>query len=605
MLQNEHLQFIANAKRRMFMLVGFKGILFVLLGMRLFYLQMMKGGAYRDLAENNRISLQPEPALRGRIFGRNGEILVENSPNYCLEVIPELSGGLERLLYRLQPYLDLTQEDLEIVLKRARSQRSFLPLNVQSHLSWEEMSGIEARIHTFPGTELRIHPLRYYPYGEFATHFLGYLGDVSESERKMSKNHHYRSGDLIGKAGVEKSAESRLRGKEGVREMEVNAFGRQVRQLSFDPPQPGEDIHLTLDVDLQMEAERMMVGKNGSIVAMDPSNGEVLAMVSQPSYDPNIFIRGMTNRQWRELIVNPKMPLTNKSVQGQYPPGSTFKMAVALAGLAGGHITPNDQFYCPGYLTRQEHRFYCWKFRGHGSLDLKQALAQSCDVFFYKLAEKVGIDAIEHYGRGFGFGEISGIALPGERAGLMPSRSWKLARYRKPWYPGETLITAIGQGYMLATPLQLANMIATIANGGTLYRPVIERQNKPQLFHSKHKLNLRPEHLAYVREGLEEVVKGRLGTAKKVQPENLRVAGKTGTSQVVRHRRNVGGKVIQTDNESYKDHALFVAYAPTENPKIALSVVVEHGGSGSSSAAPIAMGILERYFEQKSDQNKT
>ncbi|MBF0370519.1 MAG: penicillin-binding protein 2 [Magnetococcales bacterium] len=599
MLPNENEQFFVDARRRLVIIGAGNALLFSVIGGRLFHLQVMKGGDYRDLAENNRISLQPVPALRGRILGRHGQILVENSPDYRLMVTPELSGGLERLLQRLKPFLDMSSEEIHKVLDQARRQSSFLPLNVKSHLTWAELSRIEARIHTFPGTTLQIQSLRHYPFGPLAAHVLGYMGSVNDKDRKKFPHIPFRSGDLVGKTGMERRHESNLRGVEGIREVEVNALGRQVRELNQTPPTPGEDLHLTLDTDLQRDAEEAIGDNAGAVVAMNPNTGEILAMTSQPAYDPNQFIRGFSGKQWRKLVNDRRRPLSNKAIGGQYPPGSTFKIVVALAALADEKVDSGERFYCGGHITRQDHRFYCWKRRGHGRMDLKQALAQSCDVYFYRLAEKVGINAIERFARRLGLGDSTGLDLAGERSGLVPSRSWKRARYGKPWYPGETLISAIGQGYMLATPLQLANMIATIANGGTLFRPSLIRHKPNQLPEVLGFANLNQAHLALVKDGLEEVLNGPMGTALKARPEHVRAAGKTGTSQVVRHRRKESGKVIKSDNPLHRDHALFVAYAPVDQPEIAISIVVEHGGSGASTAAPVAKSILDRYFARK------
>jgi penicillin-binding protein 2 len=602
MLDDEHERFQVDARRRLWLVGG--GLLgaFSIMGGRLFYLQVMKGGEYRNLAEDNRISLQPISAPRGRIFDRNGHILVDNRPDFRLAVTPELTGNFSGLIERLQPIIQLSSSQLDSIYKRLNRQRSFLPLQIKSQLTWEEVSQIETQIHTLPGVTIQVQTVRDYPQGSSAAHLLGYIGEVNERDEQRFAAIHFRSGDSVGKSGMERQFEVDLRGREGVREMEVNAMGRQIRQLRKVAPRPGEDLQLTIDLGLQQEAEKALVGKSGAVVALDPRNGRVLAMASQPSYDPNQFIRGFSSKEWKKLISDPDRPLGNKAIQGQYPPGSTFKIVVALAAMAEGKIDAKQEFYCPGHITRERHKFYCWKRNGHGQVALVQALAQSCDVFFYKLAEKVGIDAIERQARRLGLGDSTRIGLAGEGSGLVPSRSWKRAMQGLVWYPGETLITAIGQGYLLTTPLQLANMMATIANGGTVYRPTLLNRGEDEVPEVLQWGHINEDHLTLLKKGLSEVVHGRRGTAKRSKPERVQAAGKTGTSQVVRHKRKESGKIIKSEIDRHQDHALYVTYAPAEpdvEPTLALAVVVEHGGHGSVSAAPIAKKLIDYFFSDR------
>ncbi|MBF0110100.1 MAG: penicillin-binding protein 2 [Magnetococcales bacterium] len=597
-LENEHETFKVDTRRRLLLLGGLFAGGAVIIGGQLFHLQVMNGGEYRDLAEDNRISLQPVPALRGRILDRHGRILVENSPDFQLAIIPELTGDIKTLLKRMQPYLALPPDKIEKILRQVERQRSFLPLMVQSHLTWAQVNQIESRIHTFPGATIQVQTTRSYPNGDTAAHLLGYLGEVNDKDIFQFQGINFRSGDIVGKTGMERMFELELRGKEGFREMEVNAVGRHIRELKRQPARPGNDLRLSIDVELQAEAERALQGLSGSTVCLDPNNGEVLAMVSQPSYDPNQFIRGFSNDEWKKLVTDPKRPLINKAIQGQYPPGSTFKMVVALAALREGKISAHTRHYCSGSVVRDNHTFYCWKSGGHGNLDLVAALEQSCDVFFYKVSESLGIDAIARQAKSLGLGETTGIGLEGERPGLMPSRAWKKATFGHAWYPGETLITAIGQGAVLATPLQLASMVAAIANGGRIFRPtfVTSPENQPPT--PIHATTIQPAHLDLIRKGMIAVLNGRSGTARQYKPEKILAAGKTGTSQVVKHKREKSGKLIKEDNARFKDHALFVAYAPIDNPRLALSVVVEHGGHGASAAAPIAKRIFDFFFDK-------
>jgi penicillin-binding protein 2 len=602
MLDNENERFHVDARRRLFMVGGGLFGAFSILGGRLFYLQVMKGGEYRNLAESNRISLQPISASRGRIVDKNGQILVDNRPDFRLAVTPELTGNFPELLERLQPILKLSEVQIDSIYQRLQKQRSFLPLQIKAQLTWQEVSQIEAHIHTFPGVVIQVQSVRDYPQGVSAAHLLGYIGEVNERDEQRFPAIHFRSGDFVGKSGMERQFEIKLRGREGVREMEVNATGRQIRQLRQIPPNSGSDLKLTIDLGLQQVAEKALAGKSGAVVVIDPRNGQILAMASQPSYDPNKFIRGFSNKEWEELISDPDRPLGNKAIQGQYPPGSTFKIVVALAAMAEGKIDSKERYYCPGHIIREKHKFYCWKRQGHGQVGLVQALAQSCDVFFYKLAEKVGIDAIERQARRLGLGDATNIGLVGERSGLVPSRSWKQAMQGLVWYPGETLITAIGQGYLLSTPLQLANMMAAVANGGTVYRPTLVDLGEDELPEVLQWGYVNSDHMDLLKEGLQEVVHGRRGTAQRSKPERVTAAGKTGTSQVVRHKREESGKIIKSDNERHKDHALYVTYAPaspTEEPKLAIAVVIEHGGHGSSSAAPVSKKLIDYFFSRQ------
>ncbi|MBF0127091.1 MAG: penicillin-binding protein 2 [Magnetococcales bacterium] len=597
MLDDDREQFRGDARRRLLVVGGFLGAAIVTLGGRLFYLQVMRGGEYRTLAEDNRISLKPIAAPRGRIFDRDRRILVENNPDFEMVVIPELAGTLRFLLKRLGRFIEFSDDEVKHLLQLARRQRSFLPLRVKSHLTWEEISRIEVRIHEFPGVEIQNQSIRYYPLASLACHVLGYLGEPSDSDRKRFSGHTYRPGDLIGKSGVEQHFEASLRGHEGVLEMEVNAVGRHVRELHRTPPQQGTDMILSLDADLQQEAQAALGNEAGSVVAMDPNTGEVLAMVSYPTYDPNQFIHGFNHSQWQALITDPSRPLINKAIQGHYPPGSTFKIVVALAGLINGKIDPKEHFFCGGSLVKEEQKFYCWRRGGHGSVGLVQAITQSCDVYFYKLAERLGIDAIERQARKMGLGEVTKVELDGERSGLIPSRAWKRKMFKASWYPGETLITGIGQGYVLTTPLQLANMVASVANGGMVYRPTLLRLQPGQQPELLSQLSVSTYHLELLRQGLEAVVHDPTGTGAKARPEGgIRIAGKTGTSQVVRHKREKSGQLIKNTNENLQDHALFVCYAPAEKPRIAISVIVEHGGHGGSAAAPVAKRVLDKFF---------
>ncbi|MEO5367030.1 MAG: penicillin-binding protein 2 [Magnetococcus sp. WYHC-3] len=604
MIQNDQEGFVVDARRRLLVLGGGAGLLLATIAGRLFHLQVLKGGTYRDMAENNRISLQPIPAPRGRILDRFQRVLVENNPDYRMGVIPELAGDLEAVLTRLGDFLNLEEEEIAALLRQGRRQRGFLPLTVKSHLEWEELCRIEAHIHQFPGALIQIQSRRHYPNKTLASHILGYLGEVNENDRTIHAGIRFRSGDLVGKSGMERLFETHLRGREGVREVEVNAVGRQVRELRSRPPTSGRDLMLTLDLDLQQVAETALAGQSGAVVALDPTSGEVLAMASQPAFNPNQFIRGFSSKEWRQLVSDEGRPLNNKAIQGQYPPGSTFKVVVALAALRLGKLDPRETFFCPGYVELDDHRFFCWKRWGHGRVNLTQALAQSCDVFFYRLAERIGITPIEEMARELGLGTRTGLGLAGEQEGLVPSKAWKRAQMGTVWYPGETLITAIGQGYLLTTPLQLARLAAVIANGGIVHQPTLVRESEGFRPVVKSHVDLPMEFFDLVRHGMNQVYEGEQGTARRSRPTHVRAAAKTGTVQVVRHQRNEDGSVIDPVDWKLRDHGLFICHAPLDNPRLALSVVVEHGGSGSQAAAPVAMAILDAYFQPGGPQRR-
>nr|CRH04470.1 putative Penicillin-binding protein 2 [Candidatus Magnetococcus massalia] len=599
MLEDEQERFRFDARRRILLLGGIKGGLFLILAGRLFQLQVLKGGTYQDLAEDNRISWHPVPAPRGRIFDRYGRTLVENSPDYRLMATPERAENFQSLLKRLQPHVGLTDEEIELALEQARTQRSFLPVSIKKQLTWEAVSRVEARIHDFPGVMIQAQSQRDYPHSDLAAHLLGYLGEVGEPDRTHFRAIDFRSGDLVGKSGMERQFEERLRGQEGIAEIEVNAVGRKVRQLNETPPIPGRDLVLTLDMDLQRDAQEALGDRAGAVVVMDPRNGEILAMVSSPAYDPNHFIQGFSSEEWKNLINDSDRPLSNKVLRGQYPPGSTFKMVVLLAGLQMGAIKPSDRLFCGGHLDLKGHRFHCWHRGGHGRVNLNQAISQSCDVYFYRLAEKVGIDAIHDMSSRLGFGHPTQLGLDGEKPGLNPSRQWKRLVHNKIWFPGETLLTAIGQGYLLATPLQMANMVSTIANGGTLYQPALVRPRggyDPQVL--RH-TRIDSEHLGIIRYAMEMVYYGKAGTARNSIPETVRAAGKTGTSQVVGHRGE--RKKDKDRKKQHRDHALFVSYAPSDDPQLAIATVVEHGGSGGVAAAPVAKQIIDAHFKRRKE----
>ena len=594
---------IKTFNRRTAMLAGGQFLLLSTLVGRLYYLQVVQADRYLMLADENRINIKLLPPPRGRILDRKGEALATNRLNYRVALVAEQAKDIEGTLDAIASLIPLTERDYQRVRREVRRRREFVPITVRENLTWAEVSRIEVNAPDLAGVVIEVGQTRYYPLGATAAHITGYVAAVSEDEQ---------TGDpllelpdsRIGKNGVEKIYDLALRGKAGNSQVEVNAFGRGIRELERNEGQPGDDLVLTLDAGLQRYVSARIANQSASAVVMDIHTGDVLALTSAPSYDPNLFTKGISPEDWNALLQNDRKPLISKAIAGQYPPGSTFKMMVALAALEGGIVGRGHEVFCRGEVTLGDRTFHCWKRGGHGTMDMVMALEQSCDVYFYDVALRVGINRIAKMARRFGLGAPTGIDLHGEQPGLVPDRDWKLANFETAWQKGETLIAGIGQGYMLATPLQLAVMSARIASGGIAVTPHLSRRavaapseeaaEDGPVFPS---MGLSAASLAVVTEGMRRVVNGSRGTARRariVEPE-MAMAGKTGTSQVRNiskaERRSGLLKNSQRPWEE-RDHALFVAYAPIDEPRYAIAVVVEHGGSGSSVAAPIARDIL-------------
>jgi penicillin-binding protein 2 len=458
--------------------------------------------------------------------------------------------------------------------------------------------------YDLPGIDLQIQQLRNYINSGMAAHLLGYIGEINPKELKKDIYAGSRPGDLVGKFGIEKSMEPYLRGERGGRQVEVNANGQVVRVLQTVPARSGYNVYLTIDSRLQQRAEELLQDKAGAVVALDPNSGEVLAMASSPAFDQNDFITGLSTEKWRSLIENPDRPLNNKAIQGEYPPASTYKIINALAGLQEGVIHENDILFCPGYYRFGNRTYRCWRRGGHGSVDLNKALAQSCDVYFYQVGERLGIDRLAWYAKAAGLGARTGIELDHEGRGLVPTAAWKKKRYGIAWQPGETLSVAIGQGFNLVTPLQMAVFTGAVANGGVRYRPtlvkgVVSGDGEEILGNTPHvagRLPVSPDNLALVKKGLWEVVQGERGTARIARLKDTDISGKTGTAQVV-SREKIEESEDGATARKYLDHAWFVAYAPSENPQLAIAVIIEHGEHGSSAAAPVARELIKTYLE--------
>lgn len=583
--------------RRAAMLGGGKALLLSALAGRMYYLQVVESDRYKTLADENRINLRLLAPPRGRIVDRFGRAMADNQQNYRAVVIPEQAGDLSDTLVLLSKIIPLSDNDWRRILREAKRKRAFVPITVRENLSWADVARIEVNTPDLPGVLIDVGQSRNYIYGSEAAHIMGYVAAVSEKEISSDPLLEL-PGFRIGKAGIEKVYDMALRGTGGSSQVEVNALGRVIRELARQEGQPGDEVRLTINLDLQRYVAKLLGDESAAVVVLDVHSGDVLAMVSSPAFDPNLFNQGLNQVQWDDLVNNEKSPLTNKAISGQYSPGSTFKMAVALAALEKGALSPETKIHCSGSTKMGNTEFHCWKRGGHGSLKMEEAIEQSCDVYFYEAARRTGIDRISAMGERLGMGKPLNLGLPGERHGLMPTRKWKMGELQEPWQMGETLIAGIGQGYVLTTPLQLATMTARIANGGfQIYPRVVvdetNSENQPVL----DSIGVAPEHLQVVKTGMINVVNGAKGTAKRsrIKEVGMEMAGKTGTVQVRRitkSEREVG--VIKNEDLPWKerDHALFVGFGPVDNPRFAVSVVVEHGGSGSGAAAPLARDIL-------------
>lgn len=588
-------------QRRLAFLMAGKGALLATLVGRMYYLQVVEADRYRMLAEENRINMRLLPPPRGLILDRNGQPLATNRQNFRVLIIGEQTSDLEQTLTALSRIIDLSAYDMRRVRRDLKRRRSFVPVTVRENLTWEEMAQVQVNAPDLPGIVIDEGLTRHYPLASAAAHTVGYVASVAEEDLTGDPLLEL-PGFRIGKAGIEKVYDLPLRGSGGSSRIEVNALGRVIRELERDPGDPGETVTLTLDANLQSFAAERLGDESGSVVVMDVRDGALLTLVSHPSFDPNAFSRGLTGQEWRTLTTNERAPLINKPLQGQYAPGSTFKMVVALAALQAGIVDPEKTVRCEGHVDLGSHRYHCWKHKGHGPMTMTDALAQSCDVYFYDIARRVGVDAIAAMARQFGLGGATGLDLLDERLGLIPDRAWKQASLGESWHPGETLLAGIGQGYVLTTPLQLAVMTARMVNGGRAVSPyMVEGTAAPPT--SVPLVAVSPAHLAKVREGMEAVTMTPRGTAFGARlPASLpAMAGKTGTAQVRRitlAEREAGIRPNEERPWRLRDHALFVGYAPADDPRYAVAVVVEHGGGGSSVAAPIARDVMHEVLKR-------
>jgi len=591
---------------------AFVALLAIALLARGFYLQVVQHDHYIQRAESNRISRVPAAPNRGLILDRNDRILAENYSAYTLELTRARTDNLEATLAEIGTLIEITPGQLRRFRRLLSESHEFETIPLKSKLTDEEVAIIAANRYRLPGVEVKARLFRNYQAGPGMAHVLGFIGRINDRDLKQlrddGREQNYKGSAHIGKTGLEQSYETLLHGRTGFDQMETDASGRAVRMLSRIPPVPGKDLRLHLDAALQAVAEYAFGDYLGGLVALDPKTGGVLALVSKPGFDPNLFVDGIDPETWKSLNESPDRPMVNRALRGIYPPGSTIKPFMALAGLELGLRKPSDSINDPGFysLPNSRHQFRDWKRGGHGVVDLRRSISQSCDVYYYRLAVDMGIDRMHDYLAQFGLGEKTGIDLDGESAGLLPSRDWKQRRFKQTWYPGETVIAGIGQGYHLTTPLQLAVAAAMLANGGTRIEPrlvqavrdPLDHTWQPQAGGARAQVAIAPDHLAVVREGMMDVMRPGGTAARSAAGAAYTIAGKTGTAQVVGIKQGARYDAGRLARE-HRDHALFIAYAPTENPTIVVAVMVENGGSGSGTAAPIARAVFDYYLTGK------
>jgi len=584
---------------------------FAVLLLRLIYLQVIKGEEYRLLSLNNRIRLQSIDPPRGLIFDRQGYVLVENRPSFDVSITLKDAASVAETIEKVSSHLAVPAQELMQKLSNSKSISAYKPILLKQDIGRNALASIEAHKYDLPGITVNVKLRRHYLDVQDGAHLIGYLSEISPAELAGKKYPGRRRGDFIGKYGAEKAYENHLRGTRGGRQVEVNANGQVVRVLKTVAAKPGQNIYITIDHELQKKAESLLKGVAGAAVAMEPDSGRILALASSPSFDQNFFASGMSHEQWDTLISNPFRPMENKAIQGEYPPGSTYKIITAMAGLEEGLIDENTQVFCPGFYRFGNRTYRCWKKGGHGQVKILKAITESCDVYFYKVGELLGVDRLAWYAKASGLGSPTGINLDKEAKGLIPTAAWKKRRVGVSWQKGETLSVAIGQGFNLATPLQMVGLMAAIANGGTRYQPMILEAIKApdgRMIHQSNpqvigKVPLGEKTLELIRTGLWAVVNSDSGTARGSRLADIEISGKTGTSQVISRKKD------ETSSEEerpahHRPHAWFVAYAPSDNPVIAVAVLIEHGEHGSSAAAPVARELIKTYLRKPWPANR-
>jgi penicillin-binding protein 2 len=601
-------------KQRFKLLFAVVSVALALLIIRMWYLQVIKGEELRQRSENNSVRLRKIKPMRGLIMDSARKVLVDNQPSFDLVFIPNQTRDIRQIvekitdLYRERSLTFSSSPSLTGRLK------PFVPVVLERNIGMEKLAVVETHAFELPGVVVEVTPVRQYLSGETTSLLIGFTGEVSREDLERDTTDQLAAGDITGKFGIEKFLNAYLRGRSGAEQVEVNVVGKAVRSLGRINAEPGDNVVLTIDSELQKTAWNALGNRPGAVVALDPRSGAVLALVSAPSFDPNIFTGGISFDDWEALANDPRHPMENRAISGQYPPGSTYKPVVAAAALEEGLITPETTFFCNGAFKLGNRTFRCWQEKGHGHINLHRAIVESCDVFFYNLGKMLGVDRIATYARACGLGEPLGIDLPWEKGGLIPTKQWKLSRLKEPWQPGETISLAIGQGYNLVTPLQLANLYAALANGGSLYRPWLVKQIespdgdviKEYGPEKSGALPFRPQTIAAINQALWGVVNEKGGTGYILRRKEEDVAGKTGTAQVIGLPDEDKAGKTKRGSAAFRDHALFVCFAPYSHPEIAVAVILENAGHGGSAAAPVAKKLIDAYFAKKeTTQNRT
>ena len=586
--------------RRLIFIMLINLLAFAVLASRLWYLQIFEAEKYRMMSDENRISTRFLLSPRGTVYDRNGEVIAKNEQNFQAVMIAEQTPDVEASLRAFTEVIPLSEDEENRIRNDIKTKSRFIPIKLKENLNWDEVSKLMLRAPDMPGVEISEGLNRKYPLAELYAHVLGYVGPVSEADRKNNPLYMV-PGFKIGKSGLEKHLDYKLQGKSGMVKLEVNAYGRVMKEIERDAGKQGDNITITVDSRLQEAAYRAFGTQSGAAVVLDVRTGEILAMVSTPSFDPNLFTNGISYKHWSELLNNERTPLIDKAVSGQYSPGSTFKIVVALAALEAGIINADTRYYCSGGMEIGNIRFHCWNHYGHGSLNVIEALKYSCDIFFYETALRLGPEKIRDMALKLGLGKTLGVGLDNEKAGLIPSQSWKKAKYDAQWAPGDSANTGIGQGYVLVTPMQLVTMLARVVNGGYAVNPTFIKPTEKELSKIK-RLDISTRNIELVKRGMFEVVNGVGGTAKKAKfnLDGVRMGGKTGTTQVRRISVKERRSGIRHDSQlpwRLRNHAWFMGFTPVDNPRYAVAVIVEHGSSGSGVAAPIASKILQEALQ--------
>ena len=582
-------------------------VAFCVLALRMWHLQVIKGEEMAQRSETNSVRFCKIRPLRGLITDRYGNVLVDNQPSFDIVFTPDKNRDLKVVTGRLQSLYREQSLQFTEDFNRLYEEKTYAPIRLDKNVDAKKLALVETRSLDLPGVGIDVVPTRQYLYGEMMAHLIGYVGEISSVELRKKNFEGYQAGDIVGKYGIEKFFDSYLKGINGGEEVEVNAHGKKIRSLRKVDPTQGYHLHLTIDASLQQTAWDAFEGRPGAAVVMDTRTGEILALVSSPSFDPNLFNGGISHREWRKLSTNPFHPMENRAISGQYPPGSTYKLVVAAAALEEKMITPESSVTCDGTFQLGNRLFRCWQKKGHGRMNLHQAIVESCDVYFYHLGKQLGVDKIAYYARAFGFGAPTGLTLAREKGGIVPTKAWKLSKTRQAWQAGETISVSIGQGFNLVTPLQLASFYSALANGGILYQPrLVSRIDGPDgkvVWESvpgkKSRIPVSRENLEILNRAVWGVVNDNGGTGYVLRRPEKDVCGKTGTSQVVGLPMDERARRARILMGAHRDHALFVCFAPYKNPEIAVSVILEHAGHGGSAAAPIARKVIDAYFANK------